>query len=115
MESVGNFGHFIADPDNQDIEMFVSDAQPIIYVDVDGAAAGHIKVAQDFPCDASPIGADSAIAYTQADGGACTMVETNGTVYVSNNWTSVIRTGENVEGNCQHKFELSCIDGIEQE
>lgn len=112
MEINDNFAHMILDPVNTDDEIFISGADSFIRADGAGNADGFFK--KQMRLDRNKIlrlfGEEKVIRFTDEDSATpCTMVESNGTEYESNNWISIIRI--------KHKwvdYELNCYDGVQQ-
>ncbi len=124
METNDDFCHFIEDVGNTDNEAFLADCGSTIVVDDDaGTATGFAKLVRRLPR-----GMVESVTFTNEDGGgACTMVESNGTEYASNQWISKIRVirswGRKNENFAKHPFwsrlvtvifELHCLDGARQ-
>lgn len=118
MEINDNFAHMILDPNNTDDEIFVGGAAPQIWTDGAGQANGVYEGAKLMSKEAveallqdHPGGA----AYTSDDSAAqCTMVESNGTAYASDDWISIVKVRQPYRALNMVYYKLICRDGAQQ-
>lgn len=108
MEINDNFCHFIKDPNNTDNEIFIGGCDAKISV-TDEVASGYVRIVEWMSKREAKVLLDGKKRYifTNNDSDSpCTMVESNGTEYNSNNWKSSITHN-------RHKivYELICLDG----
>jgi hypothetical protein len=88
-----NFCHFILNPNNTDREIFVGGCDGRIFTNGNGVARGFIKIVQLLATQEANVmlGAENEYIFTNDDSDTpCTLVDSNGTEYVSDNWKSVI-------------------------
>lgn len=127
METNNNFCHFILNPDNTDIEIFMAGCNSEITVSekvpTSGAsqpscenytASGYARIEKVIPQSAISIPAGSSLTFTNNDSSTpCTMVESNGREYRSYNWQSIIRVKKAQQQNSYVivQYELFCQDG----
>jgi hypothetical protein len=108
MEVNDTFNHVILETGNTDNEAFIANTDPNIIVQ-NGVAWGFVdnfaknpKFKDVFPGDFTK--------FSSGEGGApCTMVESNGTEYVSSDWTQLVRRHNNVI-----YYRLECRNGIKK-
>ena len=134
METNNNFCHFIMDPYNTDFEVFIAGCNAEITVaqkvtvapkaTTSGAnqtecenenysASGYGKVEKVIPASAISIPPGKSLVFTNNSSNTpCTMVESNGREYRSNNWQSTIKvTRASQRGYVKVDYELYCWDG----
>ena len=108
METNDDFCHFIFDADNGDNETFVAGCGSQIMVK-DGVAYGYARVSQLFG-KFKPFHPKKNIYITSDQSNqVCTMVESNGTVYESNEWKTMTR----IRGR-KVVHEIICRNGQQQ-
>lgn len=118
MEINDNFFHMILDADNTDNEIFVGDGGAQIAADGNGGANGYAKRVEIMTADGFELllgNHPNGLVITSDDSATqCTMVESNGTAYASDDWRSEIRVRRvGSRAYIVHYF-LSCRDGVEQ-
>jgi hypothetical protein len=127
METNKNFCHFILDADDTDNESFVAGCDSIIttvektdtsIVETKGeecnyVAHGYAKVTMILPQEVVTVPPQTTLTFTSEDTKTkCTMVESNGRAYKSENWVSKVKVKrERKNGKVQVIYELLCQDG----
>jgi hypothetical protein len=125
METVGGFCHFVVNPQNADNEIFVSNCVSSIIQNNDGTGTGFVLKKVEYPGLLLPVGD---LRLTGAETGInCVMVDSNGTTYVTQDWTSLYKVirRPNRPAKYSHKtparpplfsitYELTCENGNQQ-
>ena len=134
METNNNFCHFIMNPDNTDYEVFMAGCNAEITVaqkvtvaqkatpsganqaeceNENNSASGYGIVEKLIPASAISIPPGKSLVFTNnSTNTPCTMVESNGREYRSNNWQSSIKVTRALQrGYVIVHYELYCWDG----
>jgi hypothetical protein len=86
-ETNNGFCHFVLNPSNADNEVFFSNCRNSIVQNNDGTGTGTTYIKVQFPVGGAPISESLALTGDET-GIACNMVDSNGTQYTTNDWTS---------------------------
>jgi hypothetical protein len=86
-ETNNGFCHFVLNPNNADNEVFFSNCRNAIVQNNDGTGTGTTYIKAQFPIGGAPIAKSLALTGDET-GIACNMVDSNGTQYTTNDWTS---------------------------
>ena len=127
MEINKNFCHFILDPTNTDNEVFVANCRAEITTNIPLAAkegqvacegyvaSGYGQVTRTIPQEAIPLKPGETLRFTNENSNVpCTMVESNGRAYTSNNWESVIKVEKGKpKGFVKVTYSLFCREGYQ--
>ena len=89
-ETVGGFCHFVTpegfENTNDDNEVFFANCENSIRQNQDGTGSGSTKTTGKYPAGALPFTGEHE--YSGETGVDCVMVDSNGTVYVTQDWNS---------------------------
>lgn len=86
-ETNNGFCHFVLNPNNANNEVFFANCLNSIVQNNDGTGSGATYIKARFPIGGAPI-AESLTLTGDETGIACNMVDSNGTQYTTNDWTS---------------------------
>jgi hypothetical protein len=104
-ETNNGFCHFVLNPNNANNEVFFANCQNSIVQNDDGTGTGTTYIRVQFPIGDAPIAESLALSGDET-GIACNMVDSNGTQYTTNDWTSEYVLIENKGGrDYKHKGE----------
>lgn len=127
MEINNDFCHFILDSVNTDNEVFVADCGAMITTtekidptetvqtaceENNKIAGGYAVLKKVMQQSASPVAPGTTVFFSSDTSATpCTMVESNGTVYTSMKWQSLIKAGNVRNGMVTVQYELFCQEG----